>query len=115
MPHLYVEDADAVTARAVAAGASLTMPVAGRFWGDRHDQLEDPFGHRRSVATPLRDLMPEQVRDGMAQGMRDAPPARRTPRVSGSGGVLPKQAARRPAAASAMPGNKPCPINALRR
>lgn len=74
--HLYVEDADAVMARAVEAGATQTMPVTEMFWGDRYGQLEDPFGHRWSVATHVRDLTPEQVREGMAQCMRDAPPAR---------------------------------------
>src|SRR5256885_10405988 len=42
--HLYVPDVDAVVARAVAAGAKITMPVADMFWGDRDGQLEDPFG-----------------------------------------------------------------------
>ena len=35
--HLYVEDADAFVARAVKAGAKVTMPVADTFWGDRYD------------------------------------------------------------------------------
>ncbi|WP_414440047.1 VOC family protein [Burkholderia sp. 22PA0106] len=67
--HLYVEDVDAVVARAVAAGGTLTMPVANMFWGDRYGQLTDPFGHRWSVATHQRDLTPEQIREGMAQCM----------------------------------------------
>jgi uncharacterized glyoxalase superfamily protein PhnB len=33
--HLFVEDVDAFVARAVAAGAKITMPVADMFWGDR--------------------------------------------------------------------------------
>ncbi len=49
--HLYVEDVEATVAHAVAAGAKITMPVADMFWGDRYGQLEDPFGHRWSVAT----------------------------------------------------------------
>ena len=49
--HLYVADVDAAVAKAVAAGAKVTMPVADMFWGDRYGQLEDPFGHRWSVAT----------------------------------------------------------------
>ena len=57
--HLYVDDADAFAAHAVAAGAKLTMPVADMFWGDRYGQLEDPFGHRWSVATHVRDVTPE--------------------------------------------------------
>jgi uncharacterized glyoxalase superfamily protein PhnB len=65
--HLYVTDVDACVARAVAAGAKLTMPVAEMFWGDRYGQLEDPFGHRWSVATHTRDLSAEQIRQGMAQ------------------------------------------------
>src|ERR1700691_5318776 len=58
--HLYVEDADAVAARAVAAGAKLTMPVTDMFWGDRYGQLEDPFGHRWSIATHVRDVTPAE-------------------------------------------------------
>ena len=57
--HLQVLDADATVARAVAAGAKITMPLADMFWGDRYGQLEDPFGHRWSVATHQRDLSPE--------------------------------------------------------
>ena len=52
--HLYVDDVDAFTARAVAAGAKVTMPVADMFWGDRYGQLEDPFGHRWEIGKPLR-------------------------------------------------------------
>lgn len=72
--HLYVEDADATAARAVQAGATLTMPVAEQFWGDRYGQLEDPFGHKWSVATHVRDLSPEQMREAM-KSMGGAPDA----------------------------------------
>lgn len=65
--HLYVEDVDAQVAQAVAAGAKLTMPVADMFWGDRYGQVEDPFGHKWSVATHTRDLTPEEIKAGMAQ------------------------------------------------
>jgi hypothetical protein len=34
--HLYVDDADTFTAQALAAGATVTMPVADMFWGDRY-------------------------------------------------------------------------------
>jgi PhnB protein len=43
---LDVADAEAVFARAVTAGAEIRQPLADMFWGDRHGQLEDPFGHR---------------------------------------------------------------------
>ena len=65
--HLYVDDADATMAQAVAAGAKVTMPVAEMFWGDRYGVLEDPYGHRWSVATHVRDLTSEQIREGMAR------------------------------------------------
>ena len=63
--HLYVDDADAFAARAVKAGAQLTMPVSEQFWGDRYGCLQDPFGHKWAVATHVRDLTPEQIMEGM--------------------------------------------------
>jgi PhnB protein len=63
--HLYVDDVDAFTARAAAAGAKVTMPVADMFWGDRYGQLEDPFGHRWSVATHVRDVSPADMQQAM--------------------------------------------------
>jgi uncharacterized glyoxalase superfamily protein PhnB len=65
--HLQVEDVDAVLAQAVAAGAKVTMPVADMFWGDRYGTLEDPFGHSWSVATHLRDVSPEEMRQAAQQ------------------------------------------------
>jgi uncharacterized glyoxalase superfamily protein PhnB len=67
--HLYVEDVDAVYAQAVEAGAKPVMPVADMFWGDRYGQIEDPFGHRWSIATHKRDMTPEQMRDEMMKSM----------------------------------------------
>jgi uncharacterized glyoxalase superfamily protein PhnB len=63
--HLYVEDVDSFVARAVAAGAKITMPIADMFWGDRYCQLEDPFGHHWSVGTHVRDVSPEEMREAM--------------------------------------------------
>src|ERR1700741_2442352 len=59
--HLYVENVDATFAQAVAAGATVKMPVADMFWGDRYGVLDDPFGHHWSVATHMRDLTPEEI------------------------------------------------------
>ena len=59
--HLYVEDVDAVVARAVAAGATLTRPVADQFYGDRVGGITDPFGHRWSIVTHKEDLSPEEL------------------------------------------------------
>jgi uncharacterized glyoxalase superfamily protein PhnB len=65
--HLYVENVDAFVARAVGAGARITMPVADMFWGDRYGQIEDPFGHRWSVATHVRDVSAEEARKAAQQ------------------------------------------------
>jgi uncharacterized glyoxalase superfamily protein PhnB len=60
--HLYVEDVDAVFKRAVAAGATVVMPVGDYFWGDRYGMLKDPFGHSWSVASRIEDLSPEELK-----------------------------------------------------
>lgn len=65
--HLYVQDVDATMAQAVAAGATVTMPVADMFWGDRYGVLQDPFGHNWSVATHQRDLSPQEIQEAMAK------------------------------------------------
>jgi len=63
--HLYVDDVDAFMARAVAAGAKNTMPVQDMFWGDRYGQIEDPCGHRWSVATHVRDVSAAEMQQAM--------------------------------------------------
>jgi PhnB protein len=63
--HLYVEDVDVFAAPVVAAGAKVTTPVADMFLGDRYGKLEDPFGHRWSVATHVRDVKPEEMQHAM--------------------------------------------------
>lgn len=60
--HLYVDDVDAVVKRAIDAGAKEIMPVADMFWGDRYGVIEDPFGHRWSIATPVRQMTPEEIK-----------------------------------------------------
>ena len=63
---LYVEDVDAVVARAVAAGAKITQPVEDKFYGDRNGTIEDPFGHVWTIATHTEDLSPEEMKKRMA-------------------------------------------------
>lgn len=58
---LYVEDVDTVVKRAVAAGATLLMPVEDQFWGDRMGSVADPFGHKWSIATHREDVSPEEI------------------------------------------------------
>ena len=58
---LDVSDADAAFAQALAAGAEVRQPLQDMFWGDRHGQLEDPFGHRWSVSQHLRDVPHDEI------------------------------------------------------
>ncbi|QJW95267.1 VOC family protein [Frigoriglobus tundricola] len=51
--HLNVPNADATIEQAAAAGATVTMPAADMFWGDRYGQVVDPFGHTWSFSNPL--------------------------------------------------------------
>ncbi len=73
--HLFVADVDAAFARAVAAGATVKMPVADMFWGDRYGMVTDPFGHNWSLATHVRDLTPEQITRAMPQQTAICPSA----------------------------------------
>ncbi len=59
--HIIVPNVDDVVAKAVNAGATLIMPVEDTFWGDRYGIIEDPFGHRWSVATPIRKMTAAEV------------------------------------------------------
>jgi PhnB protein len=49
--HLDLPDVKKTWARAIEAGATERMPLALQFWGDVYGILEDPFGHRWSLAT----------------------------------------------------------------
>ena len=59
---IYVDDVDAVFARALAAGASVQRPVEDQFWGDRMGTLFDPFGHRWMIATRIEEVSPEEMK-----------------------------------------------------
>ncbi|HEV2186341.1 MAG TPA: VOC family protein [Stellaceae bacterium] len=68
--HLYVTDADAVAAKAVAAGAVLKRPVADQFYGDRLGTLQDPFGHVWHIATHIEDVAPDEIDCRAQEAMR---------------------------------------------
>jgi uncharacterized glyoxalase superfamily protein PhnB len=63
---LDVSDADHAFARAVDAGASVRQPLSDMFWGERHGQLEDPFGHRWNISQHLRDVPHDEVVEAAA-------------------------------------------------
>jgi PhnB protein len=57
---LYCEDADAVVARAEAAGATVREPLTTFVSGDRYASIRDPFGIRWTVMTRVEDLSEEE-------------------------------------------------------
>jgi PhnB protein len=58
---LDVADAEAVFAQAVAAGAKVRQPLSDTFWGDRHGQVDDPYGHRWNITQHLRDVPQDEI------------------------------------------------------
>ena len=58
---IYVPDCDALFSRAAAAGATVVMPVADQFWGDRSGTLIDPSGFQWTIATHKEELTPAEI------------------------------------------------------
>jgi PhnB protein len=69
MISIYVEDVDDVFKRALDEGARELRPVENQFYGDRTGQLEDPFGHRWSVATHVEDVPAEEMEERATAAM----------------------------------------------
>jgi PhnB protein len=67
--HIYIENVDAAFDRAVKAGAQVEMPVSDQFWGDRYGKLKDPFGHKWSIATHVKDLSADEMKRSMDDAM----------------------------------------------
>lgn len=60
-----VDDVDATTARATAAGATVRTPPQDADWGDRVATIVDPFGHVWAIAAIECDM---PVADYAARG-----------------------------------------------
>ncbi|MFD0275302.1 VOC family protein [Kitasatospora sp. NPDC127111] len=67
--YVFVEDVDAVFAKALAQGARELDPVKDQFYGDRSGQFEDPFGHRWHVATHVEDVPPDELEKRAREAM----------------------------------------------
>jgi PhnB protein len=51
--YIYVDNVDAVIARAVEAGAVILLPAMNQAWGDRVGRIMDTSGHVWNVAAHL--------------------------------------------------------------
>jgi PhnB protein len=68
--YLMVEDVDKVVAKAQKTGATVTMPVADMFWGDRCGLLTDPDGYSWMVATHTAEPTPAEMKKAMKEMMK---------------------------------------------
>jgi len=60
--HLVVPDADRTAAVAVSLGAKLLRAVAPQAHGERMGVIEDPYGHRWFLATPVEEVALDELR-----------------------------------------------------
>ena len=63
---LDTDDVDALWQHATEAGAEVYQPLQDMFWGDRHGQIVDPFGHRWALAQHVRHVPAEEIRAAAA-------------------------------------------------
>jgi PhnB protein len=61
---LEVDDADRTVAEAVAAGATVMIPVADMFWGARYGKLIDPFGHEWGINQQVKRVTEAEEAEG---------------------------------------------------
>ena len=59
--NLYTEDCDALTARAVAAGATVLREPTNYSWGERSSMVLDPFGYRWGICSRVEEVSPEEI------------------------------------------------------
>lgn len=58
---LHVVNADAMAARAVAAGATMVREPTDQFYGERECTIRDPFGHEWILAHEIEKVSPEEI------------------------------------------------------
>jgi PhnB protein len=76
---LYVDDSDNLFNRAVGAGATVQMPIADQFWGDRAGAVADPAGYTWWIATRKEDFTQAEMAQRAADFFKqmEQPPAQR--------------------------------------
>jgi len=72
--HLYVENAEKVWKKAVAAGAQIVMPMAISFWGDQYGVLSDAFGQQWAISSHVEDVPPAELKKRMKSMFPKNPP-----------------------------------------
>ena len=90
---LLVADADAVFARAIAAGATVTRPLTDEFYGYRAGQLEDPFGHVWMIQTLVETVSPKKMQRRLDAMMAEMTPEEKTAKPRTQKSPAPRKAA----------------------
>lgn len=67
---LYVDNVDALSAQAEAAGAKVIRPLQNQFYGDRSVTVEDPFGLLWTISTHIEDVPPDEMKRRSDEAMK---------------------------------------------
>jgi uncharacterized glyoxalase superfamily protein PhnB len=59
---VYTENVDALYKRATEAGATVKMPLADMFWGDRLGTVADAWGNEWTLAQRMKDVTQEEMK-----------------------------------------------------
>jgi uncharacterized glyoxalase superfamily protein PhnB len=59
--HLHVDNADALAARAIAAGATWVREPTDEFFGERSCTIRDPFGHEWILGHEIEKVSYEEM------------------------------------------------------
>jgi uncharacterized glyoxalase superfamily protein PhnB len=58
---IYGENVDALFKRATDAGATIKMPLADMFWGDRVGSVADKWGNEWTLGQHIKDMTREEM------------------------------------------------------
>ena len=69
---LELDDVDGTFDQAVQLGATVEMPIAEMFWGERYGIVRDPYGHRWALCTRREQLAPDEVAERVPEEPTDS-------------------------------------------
>lgn len=72
---LHTDAVDALWQRAIDAGAEVSVPLRDAFWGERHGEIIDPFGHKWALAQHIRDVPRDEIEAAAAAMLGGSPAA----------------------------------------
>jgi PhnB protein len=70
--HIHVEDADALMAQAIKAGATLVRPAADHFYGERSGAVKDPFGYDWLIGHSIEAVEPAEMQRRYTEMLKTA-------------------------------------------